>query len=85
MDTPNAAWNSVQTANYLGISTRSLGTLARTGKIPSYKTGRTRRYIPASVNDFRNQLQDQEQRKYKRYLPKTKFVSTFQCLLRLAS
>ena len=83
MDISNSALNSVQTANYLGISTRKLGTLARSGKIPSYKAGRSRRFIPASVDAFRNELQTMEQRKYSRYLPK--IASTFQWIFRRPS
>ena len=76
MEISNSAWNSLDTAKYLGMCTRKLGTLARNGKIPSYKTGRSRRFIPASVDAFRNELQTMEQRKYSRYLPK--IASTFQ-------
>lgn len=83
MEISNSAWNSLDTAKYLGMCTRKLGTLARNGKIPSYKTGRSRRFIPASVDAFRNELQAMEQRKHSRYLPK--IASTFQWIFRRPS
>ena len=50
------AWNVEQAAEYLGVSTRTVASLVKSKKIPSYKLGKRRLFQPSDVIAWRASL-----------------------------
>ncbi|MFC3687093.1 helix-turn-helix transcriptional regulator [Aquipuribacter hungaricus] len=59
LEEPAPLWSTEQLADYLGVAVPTVHALRRRGEAPpAYRVGRVLRFVPAEVDTWLHQLQD---------------------------